>query len=234
MAANDSLILRLLFPPDTVCLACGALRVDMRAYGLCSACAGTLTPLAGPFCPRCGREGWHSACTDCQPLAPDALDARIAAFAYAGVAGALVRALKYESVLQAATPLADAMAALPLPDADALVAVPLHPLRQRQRGFNQAQVLAEAVAQRTGLPVLDALDRVRNTRTQTRLSVSQREQNVRDAFLSKGPALGLRVLLIDDVLTSGATAVACANSLKIAGAQHVTLLAATKAKQHET
>lgn len=221
------MIRELLFPRDTVCIACGALRVDVPRWGLCAACHASLVPLTGPFCPRCGREGWRTLCDECATRAPSALDTRAAAFAYDGVARRLVRALKYDCVLLAAEPLAVAMADhLPEGGPDALVPVPLHPLRQRQRGFNQAAVLADALSAHVGLPRMDALARLRNTSTQTALSAGQRHENVRNAFGCILPVTGRTLVLVDDVLTTGATADACASALKAAGAKTVHLLAA--------
>lgn len=107
-----------------------------------------------------------------------------------------------------------------------LVPVPLYPLRRRQRGFNQAEQLARQLARVTGIPVWDGLRRLRATQVQARLRRSQRLKNQRDAFgLKRGfdPG-GLRLLMIDDVLTTGATVDACAAVLRKAGAAEVSVL----------
>jgi len=109
---------------------------------------------------------------------------------------------------------------------DALVPVPLHPLRRRERGFNQAEELARGLGQRTGLPVRNALRRAVATRQQTTLTRAQRWTNTRKAFAPRTRAViaGQRLLLIDDVLTTGATTESCARELKLAGAAEVAVL----------
>jgi ComF family protein len=111
---------------------------------------------------------------------------------------------------------------------DALTPVPLHWRRQWQRGFNQSEVLARALSRRTGIPIIAALRRVRSTAAQAGLSNSGRRRNVTAAFASRASAGGMlagkRILLIDDVMTTGSTATACALALKRAGAARVALL----------
>lgn len=235
MAAHGHIISGLLYPRDAVCIACGALRVDTPGYGLCRQCAEALVPLAGPFCPRCGKQGWDMVCPDCQIGQPDALDGRVSAFAYSETARALVRALKYGSVIAASKALAEGMEAV-MPDGpfDMMVPVPLHRKRKRQRGFNQAEALCEALAQRGAPPIVHALLRERATRTQTRLDKARRSENVKGAFVINPDIsiTGMSVLLVDDVLTTGATAVACAEALKAHGASKIVLIAAARAQEN--
>lgn len=107
-----------------------------------------------------------------------------------------------------------------------MVPVPLHWRRQWHRGFNQSELLARAIARRSGIPAVNALRRVRATETQAGLSNTRRRANVRAVFRpQRGAGLqGKRVLLIDDVMTTGSTAAACALTLKRAGAKKVVLL----------
>ena len=111
---------------------------------------------------------------------------------------------------------------------DAVVPVPLHWRRQWDRGFNQADLLARYIAKRRGIPVLQALRRKRATETQAGLAGAGRRRNVAGAFvLRSGPSARLKggkILLIDDVMTTGATASACASALKRGGARSVSLL----------
>lgn len=215
MAALVDLIRRMLHPEAAVCLACGVLRVDDVEKGLCRACAEALCVLEEPE----------------RNIAAAWLDGCVSAYAYGDTARQLVRALKYGSVVSAARALSEGMrSVLPAGGFDAAVPVPLHRRRARRRGFNQARVLAEAYATPEGLPVLDALVRIRSTRTQTHLSVAGRAKNVGGAFARLMPVAGLRLLLIDDVLTTGATADACAAILKAGGAVSVTLLTAARAE----
>ena len=223
-------ILDFFYPPNAICIACGALRVDDIRYQLCARCAEDLQPRTPPFCPRCGKAGWIMECPDCALLPPDALDGRRAAFLYKGTARRLVQALKYNCVSAAARALADGMArVLPEEPFDAIVPVPLHWVRQRQRGFNQAELLGGALSALSGIPVQNALTRNRATPSQTTLTKADRAANVRAAFSVNMPVEGLSILLLDDVLTTGSTANACAEALKAAGAAKVAMIAAAQA-----
>jgi ComF family protein len=106
---------------------------------------------------------------------------------------------------------------------DLIVPVPLHPARQRERGFNQASLLAELLARQSSIPLKPLLERIRYTNTQTALDRSERMENLHNAFrLRKNVDVrGLRVLLVDDVLTTGSTMNECARVLKRAGALSV-------------
>jgi ComF family protein len=148
---------------------------------------------------------------------------------YEGTLRELIHLYKYGGVRTLSQPLAALLAsALPLEERfDAVVPVPLHWRRQWQRGFNQSELLAQAMARRRGLPVVRALRRVRATEAQAGLSNTGRRRNVAAAFGGRRGAktlAGKRVLLIDDVMTTGSTAASCARALKQAGAAGVVLL----------
>jgi ComF family protein len=148
-----------------------------------------------------------------------------------------IHALKYSLVRVLAEPLgallATTLAQCSLP-VNVVVPVPLHRSRQRYRGFNQADLLARALGQRAGLPVVaDCLARCRATRSQVGLNASERRANVQDAFVCAGARLrGARVLLLDDVLTTGATLESAAQALLNGGAAGVWAL--TLARAHDT
>jgi competence protein ComFC len=152
-------------------------------------------------------------------------DAAYSFGAYQGVLRDLIHLFKYGRVRTLAGPLSGLLAqALPRDEVfDATVPVPLYWFRRIKRGFNQSELLARGLARRTGIPMLKALGRVRPTPTQAGLSNSARRQNVARAFRSQSVE-GKRILLIDDVMTTGATAAACALALKQAGARRVALL----------
>jgi ComF family protein len=152
-------------------------------------------------------------------------DAAYSFGAYEGVLRELIHLYKYGRVKTLAWPLSGLLAqALPRDEAfDATVPVPLYWRRRLQRGFNQAELLARGLSRRTGIPVARALSRLRPTPAQAGLSNSARRQNVSQAFRARG-VQGKRILLIDDVMTTGATAASCAAALKQAGARRVSLL----------
>jgi ComF family protein len=148
---------------------------------------------------------------------------------YEGTLRELIHLYKYSGTRTLSEPLADLLArALPLEESfDAVTAVPLHWRRQWHRGFNQSEMLARAIARRRGIPLVKALRRARSTETQAGLSNTERRRNVSAAFRATEGAkklAGQRVLLIDDVMTTGSTAAACARTLKQAGVGKVVLL----------
>jgi ComF family protein len=148
--------------------------------------------------------------------------------AYEGALRRLIHLFKYEKVQTLAGPLSDLLAAAMPRDQrfDAIAPAPLHWRRRWLRGFNQAELLARRLSKRTGIPMLRALRRVESTRTQAGLSNTARRGNVARAFRARrGAAIeGKRILLVDDVMTTGSTAAACALALKRAGAERVALL----------
>ena len=154
-----------------------------------------------------------------------------AAYCYGSYEGALrelIHLYKYSRIQTLQSPLGSFLAlALPIEESfDAVTPVPLHWRKQWQRGFNQSDLLAQAIARRRGIPVVRALARTRFTKTQAGLSNSERRRNVAAAFRGRRAAktlAGKRVLLIDDVMTTGSTAAACARALKQAGAARVVL-----------
>jgi ComF family protein len=147
--------------------------------------------------------------------------------AYEGTLRDLIHLFKYSGMRRLARPLGNLLSdALPRDrQFDAVTAVPLHWRRWWQRGFNQSELLGRVIARRRGIPLIRALRRGFATRAQAGLTSAQRRQNVTAAFRARRSVAGLRILLIDDVMTTGATAGACAVALKRAGAKSVSLLA---------
>ncbi|MEO8591874.1 MAG: ComF family protein [Candidatus Solibacter sp.] len=152
-------------------------------------------------------------------------DAAYSFGAYEGVLRQLIHLYKYAGIRTLSRPLTALLGqALPRDEAfDAIVPVPLYWRRRLQRGFNQAELLAHGISRQTGIPMAKALRRLRATATQAGLSNHSRRQNVTRAFGARN-VQGKRILLIDDVMTTGATASACATALKQAGARRVSLL----------
>ena len=145
----------------------------------------------------------------------------------------MIHALKYEARRSLARPIGALMCERGnqlLTGADALVPVPLHHSRRRERGFNQAADLARQLGRQAGLPIVPALRRVRATVAQAALPAGRRHRNVRDAFAATASirAIGRVVVLVDDVSTTGATLEACARTLKAAGVVEVRALTAAR------
>ena len=151
---------------------------------------------------------------------------------YEGSLRSLIHLFKYSGMKPLARPLAAYLErAIPVDEHfDAIVAVPLHWRKRWSRGFNQAELLARHVAKHRGIPVLNALRRKRATATQAGLANAGRRRNVAGAFVVRAgtkpdPRLaGKKILLIDDVMTTGATASACASALKRGGATSISLV----------
>jgi ComF family protein len=193
----------------------------------CAACDRVLdAPLNGPVCAAC----WNGIVPLSQPLT----ELSRVVGEYEGSLREIIHALKYDGRQSLAVPLARLMheaGADLLHDADFVVPVPLHPWRYLRRGFNQAEELAKLL----DVPVLSALWRVRATLPQTELDVAQRRRNVRGAFrlsplVRPSRLAGARVVLIDDVRTTGATLDACAKVLLTAGAAEVRVLTVAQAR----
>jgi ComF family protein len=204
--------------------------------GLCPQCWSRVSFIAPPYCERLGIPFAYDpgpGILSMEAIAdPPAYGRARAAVRYDDVARDLVHRLKYGDRLDLATSMGRWMARAGrelLEDADALVPVPLHWRRLWGRRFNQATVLAKAAASNSGLPVLTgALRRMRATPQQVGLSRSARADNVQGAFavtqVGKAAIYGKRLILVDDVLTSGATVDACARTLLRAGARNVDVL----------
>jgi ComF family protein len=214
---------------------CPACREPVSDAGLCAGCWSKLSFIARPYCERLGIPFPFDSgpgLLSMEAMAdPPAYGRARAAVRYDDVARTLVQAFKYGDRLDLAPVMGRcANAGLELFDgADALVPVPLHWRRQWARRFNQSALLAEVVGKAGRLPVsYTALKRVKATPQQVGLSQSQRAANVQGAFRvpgeGKGEVAGRRLILVDDVLTSGATADTCARALLRAGAANVDVL----------
>jgi predicted amidophosphoribosyltransferase len=191
---------------------------------VCAACQRGLSWIAAP-CPRCALP---RPCSPC-PAASAAFSAAWAPVAFEGPARALVHALKFGGRTAAARPMAAQIAANAPPgvlDAGVLIAVPAHPAHARARGFDQAALLARALARRTGLPALPALTRHAAGRRQ--VGAGRTARLTRDLGIAARGRMTGTAVLVDDVHTTGATLGACARALREAGAGQV--LAVTYAR----
>jgi ComF family protein len=227
------------------CGLCGKILDSAGRIPICRSCLALLVPWSAPLCPRCGRpfvsrmaiEGLEQPlCHGCRRGLYDFDFAR----SYGAYSPAMARAivlLKYQQV----TPLAGFFSECLLPvvreyalqfAADVVVPVPLHPARRRERGYNQAELIARALARRLALPCRShLLVRTQPRPEKLRLTVHERWRSVRNAFdIRKGSQVDkLRVLLLDDVLTTGATLDACSRALREAGAAYVAAITVARA-----
>lgn len=217
-------LLDLVFPP--ACVSCAELLETAGPY--CALCELALEPVPRPGCPLCAEpDPGGRLCRRCRLRPPPFASAR-AAFVHEGPLARAIHRFKYEGRSELAAPLGRAFA-----DAESswlhelgpgtlLVPVPLHRRRLLQRGYDQAALLARALASAAGLRLeLGLLRRVRATRRQVGLTEAQRMANVTGAFTVARPVPAAPVVLLDDVLTTGATADACARALLAAGAGRV-------------
>jgi ComF family protein len=226
----------LFYPP--LCVVCSS-NVEGREY-LCESCRSRAPRITSPFCAKCS-EPFSGAitqtfrCANCEHRILH-FDAAVAAYRSRGLVRKLVHEFKYGHQRHLRHPLA-AWLGETMSDSrlhgrrfDFIVPVPLHPARERERGFNQATLLAELLSSTTGVPFRSVLERIRYTTTQTAYDRAERMENLRDAFRlrKKMNVRELRVLLIDDVLTTGSTLSECARVLKEAGA--ISVHAATAAR----
>ena len=205
-------LLDLVLPP--ACAGCGRFGQLM-----CDACVASFRAATRP--------GDRFAAPDAGTMVGDALELTVAAFAHGGTLRHALQRLKYGGSARIAVPLARAAAPAlealtsvcgPVP----LVPVPVHAARLRQRGYNQAALLADALATETGLPVLDILERRRATARQHGLGKAARLHNLRGAFaVRNGARAPTGLILVDDILTTSATLESCAGILRAAGAATV-------------
>lgn len=216
-----------LFYPQR-CVGCGARASDL----LCAGCYEALPLIEPPVCGRCGMPTAFDTpvCEECKGR-DLFFDSARAPMRYEGVGEEIVHALKYRGYMTVAPRLAAPLMAHVAGESgpyDAVVPVPLHRSRRVRRGFNQAAVLGREVARALGAEPTEALSAVRATRDQVELSAAGRRENVRGAFRAESPVRG-RVLLVDDVLTTGATLSECARVLKDAGTGDVRALCLCRA-----
>lgn len=199
------------------CALCAA---PAGAALVCAACDAAL-PRLPTGCPLCALPSPAGApCGACLKRPPPFAATR-AAFAYAFPVDRLLHALKYRSALPYVEFLADALADAVVAGPQVVVPMPLHPSRQRRRGFNQAQELARRVGRRLHMPVVEGLVRTRDTPVQAGSSKAARRRNMRGAFAALPAVRGCHVALVDDVMTTGATLAEAARATLAGGARSV-------------
>jgi len=236
VSAAGAALRSLLYPPR--CESCAA-DVLEDEY-LCAKCRKGARRIKPPFCDRCS-EPFDGAITETFECANCAhrhfhFTHAVACFRSRGIVRELVHRFKYQREFHLRFPLADWLVEtmsderIAAQTFDALVPVPLHPARLREREFNQAHVLATLTGKRLGVPVHDCLSRVRNTTTQTRYDRTERMENLRNAFQLRQSAgvRGKHLVVLDDVFTTGSTVDECARMLIAAGAASVRAVAVAR------
>src|SRR5438093_2068264 len=227
----------LLYPP--VCTICGG---NVRAGDyLCNQCEAKVVRIVAPFCQKCSEpfEGSITSEFACANCAHRTIyfDAAVSAYRGRGIVRQIIHEFKYGRQIHLRHLVARWLNCaldderLRQSHFDVIVPVPLHPTRQRERGFNQAGLLAELLSAQTSIPCKPLLERTRYTTTQTALDRSERMENLHNAFRLRKNAnvRSLRVLLVDDVLTTGSTLNECARVLKRGGAFSVHAATAARA-----
>ncbi|MGH9720324.1 MAG: ComF family protein [Bryobacteraceae bacterium] len=212
-----------------VCAACLAQPEPFDTEFFCISCR---TAFVNPY--PLAKDGRCALCR----LGTRGFDVAYCFGAYEGTLSRLIQLMKFEGMRPLARPLGEFLwRALPLStEADAVVPMPLHWKRRYQRGFNQAELLAREVARRRRIPVWNAVRRMRNTPSQTELTSAQRRKNMEGAFCltRRADVEGKKILLVDDVMTTGASASACASIIKRGGARSVTVLTVARADRRLT
>jgi ComF family protein len=216
-----------LLPP--ACAACERLLDEGDRGRICGRCWARLEPLGHPQCDRCGHPRPRPTCQWCALLPPYVRAARSVCWMHRGTGAQVVHALKYGGWHAVGMEIGDRLARLSWPadvveERTALIPVPLAVARERERGYNQSERIAAALARHWRVPVWrDVLVRERSTRTQTRLTPEERLANVSGVFRARASALvtlrNAHVVIVDDVITTAATLNACAGALFAGGAR---------------
>ena len=232
-----SSLLSLCFPPH--CAVCGL--ATSAGCHLCGACAEEVERIKEPRCAKCSSP-FHGAitevfvCANCEQRELH-FDCAVSCYLSTGPVREFIHGFKYLRHTFLRHTLAGWLSEtlrdprMIVQPFDALVPVPLHHVRRREREFNQAEVLAKLIAPVAGKPVWDALKRVRNTPTQTRLDRSERMENLRGAFKVRRPmqVKGRHLVLVDDVFTTGSTVEECSRVLLKSGAASVRVITIARA-----
>ena len=231
LRALGGVLLDFCVPPH--CSLCKA-PLEEHERVVCEGCWSKVQVITGSHCAACGSPSDEPvpACTHCVNRTLHFDRARILSLFDETIQG-LIHQLKYRGKRSIGCRLGGMLGALIASDGgsgdlDRIVPVPLHPSREKERGYNQSALVAYAMEARLGVPVrTDLMARTRRTATQTKLNAAERVQNVAGAFEVRCPesVRGRRILLVDDVLTTGATVNACTEALLSAGARRVCLAA---------
>ncbi|MDD4568983.1 MAG: ComF family protein [Tepidanaerobacteraceae bacterium] len=242
MSENQNLtklFLNLVFPPKPYCLICSNKLTGVESI-ICNVCKNEISPLSDPLCKKCGKpleintyigvshNGDH-LCYDCQREQHPFIQARSYG-RYEGILKQIIYEYKYHGKRELAEFLGSKMfhllKQLPWPSSDYLVPLPLHIKRQRERGFNQAFLLAKVIARESCIPIFKGLVRIKPTEHQTLLDKTLRKRNLKGAFkVNQSHKIYKKtIILVDDVYTTGTTVAESSKTLLEAGAKAVYIL----------
>ncbi|MBQ0079883.1 MAG: ComF family protein [Eubacterium sp.] len=228
-------VLEAVFPSNIYCISCGCLIDRDRHYSICDKCMGKIHWITGNSCRRCGKDlGEHfrgSTCYNCM-IREHKFVRGISCMTYGLVERQMILDYKYNGKgymgVKFGDILADKLGSDPL-EVDVIVPVPIHKSRERKRGYNQTAIMARRLSQLTHIPVrVNGCTRVRQTTLLRSMNPLEREAAMEGAFAvsqnEKKHILGKKILLVDDIITTGATVDSCAGALLDAGADCVYLL----------
>lgn len=229
-SALISRLLHVLYPSR--CPMCSARSDRWQCAPICDACWSLITPYTGPSCTSCGLPlaSIHAnVCCECLRSAPFFSNVLVYGL-YEGVLAEAIHQFKFSGIRRLAYPLASFLLQLEIPRADCLVAVPMSKKDLLRRGFNHSLLLAYVISKKTGIPlVTNGLMKVRETPPQVGLSAGERQRNLSRAFAVRRNLENLHLILVDDVITTGATVNECSRALREAGVRHITVLALARA-----
>lgn len=219
--------LRILFPES--CPVCERPSRDHKTAPICSPCWQAIEPYYGPICDICGKplaSEVSRTCSDCLKSKPAFTWARSFGL-YEGTLKESLHHLKYYGIRRLAKPLSEMMFTIHLPQADAMIPVPLHKKKLRKKEFNHSALLARYLSYNTGIPlVLNSLVKIKDTAPQVGLNARQRRGNLKGSFkvVKRNSIEGKNIVLVDDVFTTGTTARECSRLLMKAGAKNIYVL----------
>jgi ComF family protein len=221
--------LNFLFP--STCPVCGN---NSDSYGhnpICKSCWKGIERYAGPSCMSCGLPVASAHAAHCESClkAPPPYSGILYYGIYFGTLRKAIHLLKFKGIKRLSRPIAALLSELPIPEADGIVPVPLHPNKIKEREFNQTALIGRHLSRHSGIRLLyDALKKNKETPPQTDVTGKDRMRNVKNTFTAGKAVNGLRLVLVDDVITTGATVHECSKALTKAGAKSVTVVAVAR------
>ncbi len=220
-----------LYPSD--CPSCGGVADNMPYSPFCKSCWSSIERYSGPACKICSApfsSEYAHLCGECG-IRPPLFSRAICFGLYDGVLANAINVFKFQKIRRLYRPLGKLLLDLDVKEMDAVIPVPLSAKGLRERGFNQSLLLSKFISDKTGIPLIaDGLVKNIETHPQIGLSARERVSNLRRAFDTTRPFTGMSLLLVDDVMTTGATVNECTKQLLKAGAEGVVVLALARAR----